>query len=151
MACYLVLCAFVRFYGPLSGSLCLRFVLWPVISLYVSSFGSMACYLVLCAFVRFYGPLSRSMCLRSLLWTVISLCSFVWFYGPLSRSLFLRFVLWTFISFSVPSSSSMDPHLVLCSIRCLHQLAHLFISLFLTPTTPEKSIEIGIASCRESV
>src|SRR5699024_10786559 len=82
---------------------------------YEPSFGSMDCYLVL--------------------------CSFVWFYGLLSRSMFLRLVLWTFISLYEPSSCSMDPHPVLCSICLLHQLVHLFISLFLTPTTPEKSID----------
>src|SRR5699024_5806004 len=90
-----VLCAFVLFYGPLSCSMSLRSVLWPVILLYVPLFGSMARYLVLCAFVLFYGL----------------------------------------------SSCSMDPHPFLCSIRCLHQLVHLFLSLFLTPTTPEKSID----------
>src|SRR5699024_185712 len=37
MDCYLVLCAFVWFYGLLSRSMCLRLVLWPVISFYESS------------------------------------------------------------------------------------------------------------------
>src|SRR5699024_12538304 len=80
MSRYLVQCAFVWFYVPFSRSMCLRLVLWTVISFNVPSFYSMDCYLVQCSFVLFYGQLSFFWSSFCFVWGFVVICGLVLFF-----------------------------------------------------------------------